>query len=263
MDFLGLSNQIQINTAEPAATINSKAIKETCSISLIEDYDQTANDFKFQQSQYTCNVCFVEKSGIECFRYIPCDHVYCNQCMKEYFEVQISDGKVTSLTCPYEKCESQALPLQVDLEIDLSFWYWDLFFLFGLQVSKLLNDALYKKYETLLIRNSLNNMADILYCPRVHCQSPVIPVSMPGKTKRLNYPFLCSVPFLFQNLEEENMARCPSCQYVFCTMCRQGFHGIEPCKLSNCKNPFLSRHITSKYYNYLEKSWTEENRLTV
>ncbi len=34
------------------------------------------------------------------------------------------------------------------------------------------------------------------------------------------------------------MAHCPSCQYVFCTMCRQGFHGIEPCKISKC-NFFL------------------------
>jgi hypothetical protein len=35
--------------------------------------------------------------------------------MAGYFEVQIKEGLVSSLTCPEEKCDSQALPNQVGI----------------------------------------------------------------------------------------------------------------------------------------------------
>jgi hypothetical protein len=75
--------------------------------------------------------------------------------MKVYFETQIADGNVKSLTCPHDKCDEQALPAQV-------------LNLVGLDV--------FNRYDSLLLKDSLNNMSDIVYCPRVNCQCAVIPV---------------------------------------------------------------------------------------
>jgi len=108
--------------------------------------------------------------------------------MKGYFESQITSGDVKKLICPHNKCESEALQAQV-------------LNLVGLEM--------FNRYDNLLLKDSLNNMLDIVYCPRVTCQSPVIP--------------------------EETLAQCnaPNCNYAFCALCRQGYHGIEPCKITN------------------------------
>ena len=58
-------------------------------------------------------VCFSEKLGSACIRFVGCDHVYCKECMKSYFEIQIADGTVKRLTCPEDECTSQASPGQV------------------------------------------------------------------------------------------------------------------------------------------------------
>lgn len=50
---------------------------------------------------------------------------------------------------------------------------------------------------------------DIVYCPRRHCQYPVT------------------------RDPDDNMARCPVCQYAFCVHCKMVYHGIEPCKISS------------------------------
>jgi E3 ubiquitin-protein ligase RNF14 len=93
--------------------IDKRAIVQPCSSILLKNYDQDQIDFKFQTSYFDCNVCFVSKLGKECFKFNKCEHVFCNECMKGYFESQIKDGNVKSLTCPQDKCTEQAIPAQV------------------------------------------------------------------------------------------------------------------------------------------------------
>lgn len=88
-------------------------------------------------------------------------------------------------------------------------------------------------------------MTDVVYCPRVTCQCPVIP--------------------------EDTLAQCtgPNCNYVFCALCRQGYHGIEPCKITNtelkkiCFNykngdEFVRDQLVKKYGEKRIKSAIEE-----
>ncbi len=44
------------------------------------------------------------------------------------------------------------------------------------------------------------------------------------------YRFVLKSIFIFK---EETLAQCTNCKYVFCALCTQGYHGIEPCKISN------------------------------
>jgi E3 ubiquitin-protein ligase RNF14 len=71
----------------------------------------------FKSTLFTCNVCFESQLGATCLQFLPCHHVFCNNCMKEYFLVQIKDGSVQCLTCPEDKCTSMALPFQVKTSI--------------------------------------------------------------------------------------------------------------------------------------------------
>ena len=96
---------------------DSRAIQDIASqdllLTTLLEYDNAQTEHEFQTTVYTCNVCFNEKLGAACIKFTPCDHVFCKECMKGYFEVQIADGSVKCLTCPQEDCESQGHPAQV------------------------------------------------------------------------------------------------------------------------------------------------------
>ena len=88
----------------------------------ILEHNQREEENVFKSTLFTCQVCFMEKLGALCLKFHDCDHVYCKECMKSYFEVQIKEGNVNGLICPYDKCESQAHPGQVCYKIDKEFF---------------------------------------------------------------------------------------------------------------------------------------------
>ena len=107
-----------LNTSQcDSPTYDKRAIQDIASqehlLPTLLEFDQQQREEVFHLTLFSCNVCFVEKLGAQCIRFADCDHVYCQDCMAGYFEVQIGDGSVKALFCPSDKCESQALPSQV------------------------------------------------------------------------------------------------------------------------------------------------------
>jgi E3 ubiquitin-protein ligase RNF14 len=121
IEFLDLNNKIikieNENQIDGSSEIDKRVFKDQCFVEIMRDYDKDEREIKFHNAYHTCNVCFEEKSGFEMLEFIGCNHAYCNRCMKDYFEIQIKDGNVNSLTCPFNNCETQALPLQVNIHL--------------------------------------------------------------------------------------------------------------------------------------------------
>ncbi|KAA0201522.1 hypothetical protein HAZT_HAZT005410 [Hyalella azteca] len=153
---------------------------------LLREYDQDKRKKEFNLKSFKCAVCFTEKIGKMCLEFWPCSHVYCKDCMRGYFEVQIREGNVKALQCPTEKCSSEANPKQVE---------------------ELVSAELYERWDSLLLSSTLSALGDTQPCPRQHCQYPV---TLNG-----------------------DQGTCPVCSFVFCSLCRFGTHGKEPCKLKN------------------------------
>ena len=121
-DFLCLSDTLDItsqgcNRKESTGTYDPRAIQDIGShdrlLPVLLDYDKQARQIEFDKSLFECKVCFCNKMGSQCINFYNCDHVYCKDCMRDYFIVQIQEGNVSGLFCPEEKCESQAHPSQV------------------------------------------------------------------------------------------------------------------------------------------------------
>jgi E3 ubiquitin-protein ligase RNF14 len=97
--------------------LDPRAIQDVASQALllpaIREYNTLEKIRMFNRTLFTCNVCFFEKLGELCIQFNECEHVFCKECMAGYFEVQINDGSVNALTCPFGKCDTQALPSQV------------------------------------------------------------------------------------------------------------------------------------------------------
>ncbi|XP_015730974.1 E3 ubiquitin-protein ligase RNF14 isoform X2 [Coturnix japonica] len=174
--------------------IDKRAVQDVESLSSlireILDFDQAQRRKCFNSKMYMCNICFCEKLGSECMYFTECSHVYCKACLKDYFEIQIRDGQVHCLNCPEPNCSSVATPGQV---------------------KELVGEHLFARYDRLLLQSTLDLMADVVYCPRPACQTPVM--QEPGCT----------------------MGICSCCNYAFCTACKMTYHGVSPCKLSEEK----------------------------
>ncbi|KAK9891252.1 hypothetical protein WA026_013563 [Henosepilachna vigintioctopunctata] len=155
-------------------------------LQMLIDYNEMKSQAQFMKDLFKCNICFADKLGQYCTKFIPCSHVFCKECTANYVRTKIGDGSVQNILCPEEKCES---------ELHLS------------QVKELLLPEEFYKFDSMLLSSTLDMMTDIIYCPRRNCQYPV------------------------SKEEDEKMATCPMCRYVFCIYCKMVYHGIEPCKM--------------------------------
>ncbi|KAL5255840.1 hypothetical protein ACHWQZ_G011168 [Mnemiopsis leidyi] len=179
-DFLLLPNKLIC-----PEFISSDMISDLC----VFDYEKRLSVFK--QSPHKCNVCFEEYKGSLCMQFLPCDHVFCKVCMKSYFEVMIASGDVNQLLCPNDKCDSVALPTQV---------------------KELVETDLYERYEKFLLQRTLDQMSDVVRCPRKFCQNSVL------------------------KDVDSNMAQCNSCNFIFCVLCDKTWHGEHtPCEIRSSK----------------------------
>jgi len=130
-----------------------KSGKEDQLATLLREFNNMREEGEFAVSLNSCQICFSDKIGSQCLRFVGCNHVYCRDCMTNYFMEKISTGAVSSLVCPTFKCETQALPNQV---------------------AELVPHEMFQKYESLLLETQLESMTDVMLCPRVVCQCPTL-----------------------------------------------------------------------------------------
>ncbi|PIO32282.1 hypothetical protein AB205_0206620, partial [Aquarana catesbeiana] len=145
-----------IATPEEGA-VDRRAIQDVQSVSAlikhILNFNENQQKKCFDSKPFLCNICFSEKLGSECTYFKDCSHVYCNSCLRDYFEIQIRDGEVHALNCPEPKCTSVATPAQVKM---------------------LVGEQLFSRYDRLLLQSTLDLMSDVVYCPRPSCETPVM-----------------------------------------------------------------------------------------
>ena len=208
LDTINISSPLILSvkkkTTSNDPSLDSRAVQDIASctslLDAILDFDLQERERVFQTNHYCCGVCFSEKIGAACIAFPKCEHVFCRECISEYFKVQIESGSVKALNCPETKCESQALPSQV---------------------KTLVSPDLFAKYDKYLLQYSLDEMSDIVYCPRPACQSPVI-------------------------LEQDTtMGVCQVCRFAFCSLCKSTFHGVSPCVF----RPNEVRELKMEYEN--------------
>ncbi|KAG1932859.1 E3 ubiquitin-protein ligase RNF14 [Pimephales promelas] len=161
--------------------LDQRAVQEvdphTDILTQLLDFNEAQKQKVFDSKVFRCGICFSENLGSNSLLFKECQH--------EYFQIQIRDGKVQSLTCPMPECMSLASPAQVKL---------------------LVGEDEFTRYDRLLLQSSLNLMADVVYCPRMSCCMAVM-------------------------IEPDaNMGICPSCRFVFCTLCKRVYHGLSLCK---------------------------------
>ena len=73
------------------------------------------------------------------------------------------------------------------------------------QIASVVSREMYERYDSLLLKTTLDTMTDVTQCPRPFCQFPVV--------------------------LEDNLGLCQKCKHAFCGRCKNTYHGHTPCRL--------------------------------
>ncbi|OEL24952.1 hypothetical protein BAE44_0014030 [Dichanthelium oligosanthes] len=109
------------------------------------------------------------------FIQLPCNHSFCVKCMESYCSIHVKEGSVTTLARPDTSCRAP-LPPPV--------------------LRRLLDKEGYARWESLVLRRTLDTMPDVAYYPR--CNAACVAAG--------------------------DDAQCPACFFTFCAQCGERRH---------------------------------------
>ncbi|KAL0108877.1 hypothetical protein PUN28_014176 [Cardiocondyla obscurior] len=165
---------------------------------LLISYNERQHKTQFDENFYTCYICFEKCSGLNSIELENCQHIYCKSCMEKYIRINIVDY-ISVISCPTVDCKYNISANDI----------------------KTLCPNLFLHYEEMMLRLTLDTMEDVVHCPRISCQYPVI--------RDLN----------------DDAPICPQCFYCFCIYCHKAYHGQALCKMPS--NDIMK--LVEKYKN--------------
>lgn len=96
------------NNTNNAVKLDPRATQDVLSISdllkLVIDYDTLERERIFNQTYQTCSVCYNEKAGSLLMELYVCKHIFCRECLGEFFSVQLQEGNVKGMVCMDPEC---------------------------------------------------------------------------------------------------------------------------------------------------------------
>ena len=156
---------------------------KACALKILE-YNFKMVQEEFRKESHTCEICFEERDGIF-FHFIDeCGHKFCVECLLDYCQLNVNEGTVKRLKCPEPKCPATLSPIIL---------------------RELLSDEDFERWERLLFQQTLDGMADVLYCPR------------------------CNTVVVQDEDETSRLAQCGGCFFTFCTDCLMSWHSTQNC----------------------------------
>ncbi|KAL8767703.1 MAG: hypothetical protein Q9209_005883 [Squamulea sp. 1 TL-2023] len=202
------------------------------------DYDLKAKQATFESATFECGVCLEPKKGAVCHRMTLCGHVFCVECLQDFYNNCITEGDTGSVKCIMPRCGlDEKISMARDGALkkrrrrDRTLGPSEL-----LQIP--LEQNMVQRYVMLKRKNALESDRTTVYCPRQWCQGP----ARSKKTEALDRDDdLASGDETQEELalgqQEDNngpsgqsqstdrLAICTECTYAFCKVCKAGWHG--------------------------------------
>lgn len=135
------------------------------------DYDIKAKKAAFEKGTFDCGVCLDPKKGSKCHKMLDCGHIFCLQCLQDFYNDAITEGNISVVRCLTPNCAKERAAAQTNPAKD------------GGKRSKKSKTALspsellqiglgedaVKRYVTLKYKTELESDKNTIYCPRQWC----------------------------------------------------------------------------------------------
>ncbi|KAE9985417.1 hypothetical protein EG327_004710 [Venturia inaequalis] len=207
------------------------------------DFDIKTKRQKFEQETFDCGICLEPKKGSSCYRLKKCCHVFCVDCLQDFYVNAITEGDVANVKCLAPDCgverdnntkrakkAARTLSPNELLQIPIE-------------------RSLVQRYVDLKRKKKLESSKDTVYCPRQWCQGPA---SVKRRVKKDLSRFddeesadEAEVPSIDDEKKKaedkavainDRLRICEDCDYAFCRVCLTGFlrlHSITYFALSD------------------------------
>ncbi|KAI1805452.1 RWD-domain-containing protein [Daldinia bambusicola] len=197
----------------------------------ILDYDIKAKQRAFDKETFECGICLDPKKGSVCHKMLDCGHVFCVQCLQDFYNNAIKEGDIASIQCLEPNCVKEredAVKGSAKKKKAKTF----------INPSELLQIPLERevvmRYAMLKHKNELESDKNTVYCPRSWCQGA-------ARSKKHKKPE--GLEFVEASDEESDaeggaeddaktkdsdqdlLAICEDCGFAFCARCGQSWHG--------------------------------------
>uniref|UniRef100_A0ACD5X7D6 Uncharacterized protein n=1 Tax=Avena sativa TaxID=4498 RepID=A0ACD5X7D6_AVESA len=93
---------------------------------------------------HMCMICLNQSKGSN-FIELPCQHLFCVECMETLCRMHVKEGSVFQLICPETKCGASIPPYLL---------------------RRLLREEEFERWDRLALQKALDSMSDVVYCPR-------------------------------------------------------------------------------------------------
>lgn len=192
------------------------------------DYDIKATQASFEKETFDCGVCLDPKKGSVCHKMVDCGHVFCVDCLQDYYNNAIKEGDLVSVRCMAPNCAKERgaqSPTKKGRKSKTQLSPSEL-----LQIP--LEHEVVTRYVTLKHRADLESDKNTIYCPRKWCQGA-------ARSKKHRKPEGFEVVESDEESDTEEtkekvkgfksgedlLSVCEDCSFAFCSRCFQGWHG--------------------------------------
>lgn len=152
-------------------------------------YDKCRGLDLWKQQQHLCQICFCEYPGSQFVHLGQCVHAFCKSCVAAMAELHVTEGSLSELRCPEPSCRADIAQAALQEVLD---------------AEKL------ERFCMLKLQRVAAELKGVVFCPRCE-ESGRETAVMPEQE------------------DELSVARCLTCEYVFCGKCLGLYHGREPC----------------------------------
>lgn len=224
----------------------------------ILDYDIKAKRSAFERKTFECGVCLDPKKGSVCHRMLDCGHVFCVECLQDFYNNAIKEGDLATVRCLAPNCAKEREEKAVQgrksrgKKVRTFISPSEL-----LQIP--LDQEVVKRYVTLKYKTELESDKNTIYCPRSWCNGA-------ARSKKHRKPEGLELaeaasdddsdaddesdtkPKPRKPTSEDLVAICEDCGFAFCSRCRQSWHG----EFYVCQGPRNTEEISEEEKASLE-----------
>lgn len=218
------------------------------------DFDKSTKFAVFNEGTYDCGICLAPKKGTSCYKLERCGHVFCRQCLQDFYNNAIKEGDVATVRCLDPSCGKDLGEVR-QRKVQRPLHPREL-------LAMGIDEVIARRYVEMKRKKRLESDKNTIYCPRDHCKHPARSSKYPPIPANLaDYPDSDPDTESSKNKDSDvtydpndRLAICenPKCRLAFCRVCYKSWHG--PLQRCHPRDPTELSAEEKASYDYIAKN---------